>query len=94
MSDKIIEHIDKLTKGEYEKKELLIGIISGSIKWNLNSMLRMSQCPVCQRPADAAHKCHACQQYVHSIICSDPVGEEGHGQVVLCHLCSCKTKLP
>ena len=92
MDDKIAENITKLFKGEYTKKGRQFALINGAIRANTSRMMMMSACPVCQRPVDTAHKCHACQKYVHSIICSNPVGEEGHGQAVLCHLCSGKVE--
>ena len=87
MDQQLIDNIYKLLNGETEKRGRRMALIHGGIVANQIKMLRMSQCPVCKRPADSAHKCYACGQVVHSIICSDPVGEEGHGQAVLCHLC-------
>ena len=85
--EKINGMISKLSKGEFEKQGRAMALINGAIRINQMAMLRMSECPVCLRPVDGAHKCHQCKKPVHGIICSDPVGEEGHGQTVLCHLC-------
>ena len=89
MNDKVAENIRKLFKGEHTcKRGRHMALIHAGILANIREMQNMTPCKVCDQLVDEAHKCQGCQQFVHSIICSVPVGEEGHGQKVMCHLCS------
>jgi len=87
LSHKLMESIDKLLKGEYSKRGRHMAVVHAGIAANIQEMKNMVPCQVYDHPVDKAHKCQSCDKYVHSIICSKPVGEEGHGQKVLCHLC-------
>jgi len=87
MEDDVSNSIKKLFNKEYKKRVCALQAVRAYIINNVSRMMKMTPCKVCDCPVDKAHQCVECKAHVHSIKCSVPHGEEGHGQKVLCHLC-------